>query len=382
MKIYETLARGNFPKTYTGKILLVSFIGVHVPMFGAVAYVLLADTKPFLEQLDVLGAMLLATLIGTGGTMFVMKELLAPVRAASEAADLYLRNRQIPRLPTKYTDAAGVLMSSVQECVTRLDASLSLTEGRYHQLERDHSEQFRTLSGMKHDFRTPLTQILGFASLMKAEAIGPIGNTTYQSFVQKIGASGQQLLETLNSVIDLSDSQSLSQIGQDSEHLDLVALARDAVNIEHMHAEMRNVEVEVRAPAELELFTVKSVAKNLTEAMLHAAISITPTHGAVSLAIEATETGACLLVESCGGQLSLEDVPPKLARDLDGLKSGAGTLSATPDSSTPMTLRLSLIDTLCRSVGAQIRLTQTEGVSISMHVELDAATSEMLSLAA
>ena len=382
MKIYETLARGNFPKTYTGKILLVSFIGVHVPMFGAVAYVLLADTKPFLEQLDVLGAMLLATLIGTGGTMFVMKELLAPVRAASEAADLYLRNRQIPRLPTKYTDAAGVLMSSVQECVTRLDASLSLTEGRYHQLERDHSEQFRTLSGMKHDFRTPLTQILGFASLMKAEAIGPIGNTTYQSFVQKIGASGQQLLETLNSVIDLSDSQSLSQIGQDSEHLDLVALARDAVNIEHMHAEMRNVEVEVRAPAELELFTVKSVAKNLTEAMLHAAISITPTHGAVSLAIEASETGACLLVESCGGQLSLEDVPPKLARDLDGLKSGAGTLSATPDSSTPMTLRLSLIDTLCRSVGAQIRLTQTEGVSFSMHVELDAATSEMLSLAA
>ena len=382
MKIYETLARGNFPKTYTGKILLVSFIGVHVPMFGAVAYVLLADTKPFLEQLDVLGAMLLATLIGTGGTMFVMKELLAPVRAASEAADLYLRNRQIPRLPTKYTDAAGVLMSSVQECVTRLDASLSLTEGRYHQLERDHSEQFRTLSGMKHDFRTPLTQILGFASLMKAEAIGPIGNTTYQSFVQKIGASGQQLLETLNSVIDLSDSQSLSQIGQDSEHLDLVALARDAVNIEHMHAEMRNVEVEVRAPAELKLFTVKSVAKNLTEAMLHAAISITPTHGAVSLAIEASETGACLLVESCGGQLSLEDVPPKLARDLDGLKSGAGTLSATPDSSTPMTLRLSLIDTLCRSVGAQIRLTQTEGVSFSMHVELDAATSEMLSLAA
>ncbi|MGR3609695.1 MAG: hypothetical protein ACU0BN_12690, partial [Sulfitobacter sp.] len=85
MKIYETLARGNFPKTYTGKILLVSFIGVHVPMFGAVTYVLLADTKPFLEQLDVLGAMLLATLIGTGGTMFVMKELLAPVRAASEA---------------------------------------------------------------------------------------------------------------------------------------------------------------------------------------------------------------------------------------------------------------------------------------------------------
>ena len=382
MKIYETLARGNFPKTYTGKILLVSFIGVHVPMFGAVTYVLLADTKPFLEQLDVLGAMLLATLIGTGGTMFVMKELLAPVRAASEAADQYLRNRQIPRLPTKYTDSAGVLMASVQECVTRLDASLSSTEGRYQQLERDHSEQFKTLAAMKHDFRTPLTQILGFASLMKAEAIGPIGNTTYQSFVQKIGASGQQLLETLNSVIDLSDSQSLSQIAQDSENLDLVTVARDAVNIEHLHAEQRSVEVEVRAPSELELFTVKSVAKNLTEAMLHAAIAATPSQGTVSLAIESTDTGACVLVESCGGQLSLEDVPPRLATGIQGLKSGAGTLSATPESSTPTTLRLCLIDTLCRSVGAQIRLTQTDGVSFSMYVELDAAASEVLSLAA
>ena len=60
MKLYSYLARKRWPVTYEGKILLVSFIGVHVPMFGAVSYALIADPTPIMAQLDVLAAMLLA----------------------------------------------------------------------------------------------------------------------------------------------------------------------------------------------------------------------------------------------------------------------------------------------------------------------------------
>jgi signal transduction histidine kinase len=382
MKFYEFFGRLNWPRTYTGKILFVSFIGVHVPMFGAVTYVLLGDSTPFLEQIDVLAAMLLATLIGTSGTLFAMYALLSPVRAASKAAEEYLRSGQTPRLPSRYTDGAGVLMASVQECITRMDATLVSTEDRYEKLERDFSENINTISGMKHDFRTPLTHIIGFADLMKAEAIGPLGNATYQNFAQKIAKSGQQLLNTLNTMLDLSDSQSMAQMVQDSETLDMVNLAKEAVNLEHLHAEMRNVEVTLATPAQINLETVQSVAKNLLGSMLHTAISITPEKGNVALSLIDNGSSTTLLVESLGGQLLLEDVPPRLANSITGLKSGTGSVSEIAESATPMTLRLSLIDTLCRTVGSSVEIKQTPDQGFSMQVVLTHASQTAVQMAA
>ena len=207
MRLYEFLARRNWPRTYTGKILLVSFLGVHVPMFGAVTYALVADPTPLMDQIDVLVAMLIATLVGTAATMVAMAALLAPVRLASEAARTYLDTRETPRLPTRYGDGAGVLMASVQECVTRLDASLTLAEAERDAIELDRSEKFRMLAGMKHDFRTPLTVILGFADLMKTQSIGDYGGAAYRDFATSIGNSGQDLMQTLQSVLDLSDAE-------------------------------------------------------------------------------------------------------------------------------------------------------------------------------
>ncbi|QQA44246.1 sensor histidine kinase [Pelagovum pacificum] len=378
MKLYEYMAGKSWPRSYNGKILLVSFLGVHVPMFGAVSYVLLADTTPLMEQLDVLGAMLVATLIGTAATMFVMHTLLAPVRAASRAADAYLKRRETPRLPTNYTDEAGVLMASVQECITRLDSSLASTEYQIQQLEQDHAEKFRMVSGMKHDFRTPLTHILGFASLMKSESIGPLGNQKYQTFVSKIGTSGEQLLQTLNSLIDLSDTQSAAQIAEDSEDLDLVALASDAVNLEHLHAEKTGVTVTLHGPEALTAHTVRSAAKTLLATTLHAAISVTPQGGHVAFRLTRDADGISISATSSEGVLSLEDVPPRLAHHFDQLESGTGARSANAETATPVTLRLSLIDTLSRVIGARFTMQQSRADGVTLKTAIpEVLTTEM-----
>ena len=42
MRLYTLMSAAPRPSSYLGKILTVSFIGVHVPMIVAVLYVLLA----------------------------------------------------------------------------------------------------------------------------------------------------------------------------------------------------------------------------------------------------------------------------------------------------------------------------------------------------
>ncbi len=370
MKTYEFLARRNWPKSYTGKILLVSFLGVHVPMIGAVTYVLLADPTPFSQEIGILLAMLAATLLGTAGTMLVMNALLAPVVAATNAAEGYLRERKTPRMPTRYTDSAGVLMASVQECITRLDSALATTEYQREELARDHSEKFKMLAGMRHDFRTPLTHILGFAELMKSEAIGPLGNKAYHSYLEKIGDSGRDLLQTLQSVLDLSDGEARRQLDEDSESFDIVAMARDAVSLEHLHAEKCDIAVSVEAPAELALYSVRSVMKNLLGTLLDATITGTPAGRSVTLRVSEGGFGTCLVAESHGGQLCIEDVPANLAHFFGTLPSSAGAPSARAETSTPLTVRLTLIATLAKAIGAELAMDQTAGEGFRIAVTL------------
>ncbi|WP_422074300.1 histidine kinase dimerization/phospho-acceptor domain-containing protein [Tranquillimonas rosea] len=359
MKVYEFLARRSWPRTFSGKILLVSFLGVHVPMFGAAAYALLADSTPFLQQLDVLAAMLVATLLGTAATMGVLHALLAPVRRASEAADGYLRHRTVPRLPTRYTDGAGVLMASVQECITRLDTTLAAAERRHDDLERDHVETFRMLSGLKHDFRTPLTHILGFAEIMRAEAIGPLGSDAYRQYAGRIGTTGQELLTTLQSVIDLSDAQVQAQLTEDSVTLDLAEAAREAIALEHLHAEKRGVQVDIEAPAAVQVRAVPEATRNLLSALSQAAVAGAPENGRVVLTVSAR--GDCS-VRSVGGQLMREDLPRQMSGPVEGtFGSSAGNGANAPESASPMALRLSLIDTLGTALGRHVRVRQTDG---------------------
>lgn len=375
MTLYEFMASKRWPRSYNGKILLVSFLGVHVPMLGAVTYVLVADSAPLMDQLDVLAAMLVATLIGTAATMFVLYSLLSPVRAASQAAEAYLRRRETPRLPIGCGDEAGVLMASVQECITRLDASLAATEYQYQLLEQDHSDQFKMLAGMKHDFRTPLTHILGFSALMESEAIGPLGNETYQEFAGKIGSSGEELLQTLNSLIDLSDSQCASQRDEDSEDFDVAELLREAAALSHLHAEKTGVALDLNLPDYAAVNAVRTATESLLGAMLHAGISASPEGSRVSVRISEGQSDTVIRLASPDGKLSLEDVPTRLAHHFDGLRSYAGSTSLVAETSTPVTLRLSLVDTLARVIGARFEMAQDESSGFALSVTL--ASGEM-----
>ncbi|MEM6335573.1 MAG: ATP-binding protein [Bacteroidota bacterium] len=86
-------------------------------------------------------------------------------------------------------------------------ANLQAEQKRYEQeliVERDRANEMNDLktsflANMSHEIRTPLTSIIGFADILQEDV-----NDENKEFARLIHRSGERLMETLNSVLDLA----------------------------------------------------------------------------------------------------------------------------------------------------------------------------------
>jgi diguanylate cyclase (GGDEF)-like protein len=123
------LAKWGFPKSYRSKIMLVMFLGTHVPLVALVLYLLLISPVSLRPALPILVLLVCATLIGTAAAFYALNGLLAPVRLATSSLTEYLDSQRLPNLPVGFTDEAGRLMADLQYTLTNLDASIRSLEG-------------------------------------------------------------------------------------------------------------------------------------------------------------------------------------------------------------------------------------------------------------
>ena len=123
--LYSTLSRVRGLNSYRLKILAVAFVGTHIPLLTLTGYALAVTGLPADVVLRVMLVTLLATLVGTGLTLWSLLHLLAPIVLTSRGLRSYLRDRVLPDLPTGFTDDAGVLMADTMYTLERLDDTLN-----------------------------------------------------------------------------------------------------------------------------------------------------------------------------------------------------------------------------------------------------------------
>jgi len=87
------------------------------------------------------------------------------------------------------------------------------------------------LAGMSHELRTPLNAIIGYSELLDEE-VADIGQTQLQPDLRKIRAAGQQLLELINNVLDLSKIEA-GKLEIHWEDVELAQLLREVVDTAH-----------------------------------------------------------------------------------------------------------------------------------------------------
>lgn len=124
MKIYRWFNTLSRPRTYAGRILLICFVGTHIPLIAFTLWAILSS--PGLEGGDWLNllVLLLATLIGTALTFVLVHGMLAPVRVTAHALAAYRQHRQMPSLPSNLSDEAGHMLAQVQDTLEELNLTL------------------------------------------------------------------------------------------------------------------------------------------------------------------------------------------------------------------------------------------------------------------
>lgn len=162
LSFYRLLSRFFFPNSYSLKFLGIAFLGIHLPLITFVVY--LTVSHGWTESLPAVVVLLLATLLGTGLTLWSQHHLLAPMRLARSDLEAYRTERRAPTCPDVFPDEAGRLMRETRHSIESVDRLLRLKDN--------------LAAGIAHDFRSPLTGIVAAAELLLLDhpTGTPVGN--------------------------------------------------------------------------------------------------------------------------------------------------------------------------------------------------------------
>jgi signal transduction histidine kinase len=116
MFFYKKLSQINFlSRSYAFKFLFVAFVGIHIPLIGLLFFVLYGNFS--ISPNSILIFALVMTLLASGVTLAILKQLIRPIGLASGALISYRTERQVPNLPLNFQDEAGLLMRNIQETI-------------------------------------------------------------------------------------------------------------------------------------------------------------------------------------------------------------------------------------------------------------------------
>lgn len=148
-----------------------------------------------------------------------------------------------------------------------LDAARRELLGKAVELERSNQFKSEFLANMSHELRTPLNSSLILAKLLADNSSGNL-NEEQVKFARNIYSAGNDLLELINDILDLSKIEA-RQIDLKREHVGLRAVLDNMSQMFGPMAKQKRVELELTlasdAPAELETDSqrLRQILRNL-----------------------------------------------------------------------------------------------------------------------
>jgi signal transduction histidine kinase len=110
--------------------------------------------------------------------------------------------------------------------------------------EAANAAKSRFLANMGHELRTPLNAIIGFSEIIHGELFGAVNNPRYLDYSADIMKSGRNLLAVINSVLDLSKSES-GKMFLDVQDVDMSHILEDCAAIAKQQAEEAGLDFSV-----------------------------------------------------------------------------------------------------------------------------------------
>jgi len=187
--------------------------------------------------------------------------------------------------------------------LTAIREEQRLLARRYHEekIKAEAASRSKTnfLAHLSHDIRTPLNHIIGFAELMRHQTYGPLGDPRYVDYVQTIKTSGEHLLSSFGTILDLAEMDS----GQKTLRSDPVSVDQLMTNVVQKfrdEAERRAVSFQLGqkcgAIVQGDRLGLTRMLSNIVENSLR----FTPAGGRISLAGFAARDGVVIEITDTG----------------------------------------------------------------------------------
>lgn len=156
------------------------------------------------------------------------------------------------------------------------------------------------LANMSHELRTPLNAIIGFSELMRTEALGPLGSPQYLEYMNDINGSGQQLIQVINDILDMSKIEA-GELTPSEDILDFARAADTAIRLVADRAQKGEISLVNSVPADIpQMYADERMLKQILSNLLSNAVKFTPQGGMVELSAEANSLGFTFSVSDTG----------------------------------------------------------------------------------
>jgi len=170
------------------------------------------------------------------------------------------------------------------------------------------------LARMSHEIRTPLNAIIGFAEMIRDEAMGAVQPPAYRDYAGDIHGSASHLLNLINDLLDLSKIEA-GKMELQEELVDLADTARSCLSLVRERASRNGVELQREAAADLPPLVAdeRSVRQMLLN-LLSNAIAYTPSGRGATVRVFVGEDGGLVMqVADQGIGIAPEDMPRVLS---------------------------------------------------------------------
>ncbi len=157
------------------------------------------------------------------------------------------------------------------------------------------------LAAMSHELRTPLTYIIGMSATLLRWSFGEL-NQRQREYLNTIHDSGEQLLDTINNILDVAKIQSgriVLQLGD----ISLITLARASIERHREEAQQSQIELtlDLRVHDGDDRFVADARRlRQVISSLLSNAVKFTPAGGRVNLRVWRDAKTVTLQVEDTG----------------------------------------------------------------------------------
>jgi two-component system cell cycle sensor histidine kinase PleC len=206
----------------------------------------------------------------------------------------------------------GAFMTLVSDITERkrTDTLLAaIREEQRHLARRYHEEKLRAeaasrsktnfLAHLSHDIRTPLNHIIGFAELMRHQTYGPLGDARYADYVNSIKSSGEHLLASFATILDLAELEG-GRKELRSEPVSVDVLLDSVVQRFRGQAQRAGLTFALRQGCGAVVSGDRLGLQRMVGNIVENAIRFTPARGRITLAAFAATDGVVIEVTDTG----------------------------------------------------------------------------------